>query len=157
MGNAITPPGDIRPRGKGPGDWRHAFLSALAKSGSDIFAADAAGKSIATARRHRRKFPVFRARWDEALERHVQRYEIEVADRALNRKDPMSGTLLMFKVKGERPEKWREFWKDPADQAALPVAAVVQLFEKYVDAAQAPAFLAEVKALVDQAQAKGKK
>lgn len=147
---------DIRAKGPRGDDWRYKFLEILAQTGSDHLAAKGVGKSVQTARGHYRRFPAFRERWDLAVEEFVQRLEVEVASRALDRRDQASALLLMFRLKAEAKEKYREFYKDPAEREMLPVAAVIRLFEKFVAEEQAPAFLAEIRGIVDEQKRRGK-
>lgn len=111
--------------------WEKAFLSRLRQTGIVSRAAEAAGIERPTAYRLRDAHEDFRAEWDEALEEAADAMEVEAQRRAVEglvRKkfakdgvpliDPETGqqyvereysdTLLIFLLKGARPEKFRD-------------------------------------------------
>jgi hypothetical protein len=101
-------------------DWRYVFLKRLAETGIVSAACDKAKISRQWAYKHRERFPNFRRRWDEALEVAADLLEIEARRRAFNGvKTPVwyrgatvgheqkySDALLMFLLRGARPEKY---------------------------------------------------
>lgn len=110
--------------------WAKGFLAALAQTGVVTTAAEAVGITRSHVYDLRRADPQFSGEWDAAMEEASDRMENEARRRAhdgLMRKkfhhgqpiiDPVTGeqyvemeysdTLLMFLLKGSRPEKFRE-------------------------------------------------
>jgi hypothetical protein len=84
--------------------WQDAFVVALAKFGTVTHAAEAAGIDRPSAYRHRKENEAFARRWEEAIEAYGDMLVNEARKRAVARSD----NLLMFLIKGERPEKYRE-------------------------------------------------
>lgn len=80
------------------------FLQELAGGWSVSKAAKAAGIGRASAYRYRADDPEFAAAWDAALEQGVDFLEDMAAQRA-----EVSDTLLIFKLKGARPDKYARF------------------------------------------------
>jgi hypothetical protein len=114
-----------------PNVWRKAFLAALAGHGNKTAAAKHARVARSTLYAARDTDPRFKAAWDEALDEAADVLEREAVRRATEgtvRKkftakgkpiiDPATGeqyveleysdTLLIFLLKGARPEKYRE-------------------------------------------------
>ena len=87
------------------------FLALL----SDGFSVTSAARTANIARRTlydaRDRDAVFRAAWDEAVEAGADRIQDEVRDRALDRNDAKSATLLIFLLKGLRPQ-FKENFRD---------------------------------------------
>jgi hypothetical protein len=102
--------------------WGKAFLSALEITGSVTAAAKAADISRVTVYQHRKDYPDFAREWDEALDMAADTLEDEARRRATEgTEEPVfhqgkkvgtvrkrSDVLLMFLLKGIRPQKWRE-------------------------------------------------
>lgn len=102
--------------------WEKGFLAALGLTGNVLRACRAAGVGRTTAYELREEAPDFRAAWDEALDEAMDRLEAEAWRRAVKgvRKpvyqqglhvgdvQEYSDTLLIFLLKGGRPEKYRE-------------------------------------------------
>jgi hypothetical protein len=107
-------------RKKGP--WPRAFLAALRRSGVVRSACRAARVGRSTAYRHRDTDPAFAAAWDRALETAVDALELEARRRAVEGVErsvfhagkqvgiihDYSDTLLIFLLKANRPEKYRD-------------------------------------------------
>ena len=89
-------------------DWRWPFLEHLAKTACVSAACMHVRKSRDVAYRHRKQFPIFRAKWDEALEIACEALEYEARARAFDRTDPASAALLMFLLRAHRPERYRD-------------------------------------------------
>lgn len=104
------------------GDWKNVFLKALAESGTVTTASKKAKIGRTTAYKVREEDSVFAAAWDEALAEAVDGMEAEAHRRAVEgtlkpvyqqgRKvgsiREYSDTLLIFLLKGAKPEKYRE-------------------------------------------------
>lgn len=102
--------------------WERAFLVALAKSGNVTKAAAAAKITRSTAYLLKREASDFAEAWDEAIEEAGDLLELEARRRAVSGvKEPVfyqgeecgyvrkySDTLLIFLLKGAKPEKYRE-------------------------------------------------
>lgn len=103
--------------------WEDAFLAVFARSGNVSLACAAVGINRSHTYHHRKDSPEFAARWDDAREAAMDRLEAEADRRAVEgvrkRKfHPKTGqqyiereysdTLLIFLLKGGRPEKYRE-------------------------------------------------
>lgn len=84
--------------------WRAAFLAALAVQGNVSAAAQAAKVGRRTVYDLRAADPAFAAAWDKALEEGADALEAEARRRAFAGSD----TLLIFLLKGARPERYRE-------------------------------------------------
>lgn len=117
-----------KPRHSPTVDWKPAFLANLALTGNATEAADAADIVPSTAHRARKSDAAFDAAWDEALEEAADHLETEARRRAVTGvEEPVFGslggkmgsgeigtirkysdTLLIFLLKGARPEKYRE-------------------------------------------------
>jgi hypothetical protein len=81
-----------------------AFLLALERVGSVSEGCKTARISSSTAYNRRRTDAVFREQWDAALDRAADTLEDEARRRAFAGSD----NLLMFLLKGARPERFRE-------------------------------------------------
>lgn len=102
--------------------WQDRFLTALAQTGVIARACKAAGVSRKHAYETRETNPTFRAAWDDAKEEAGDVMEAEAFRRAVKGTlEPVfykgeecgevrkySDVLLMFLLKGNRPEKFRE-------------------------------------------------
>lgn len=64
-------------------DWRPNFLKRLAVDGDVSASAEAAGLNRATAYKHYHKEPRFKAGWDEAIEKSLDRLEAELIRRGV--------------------------------------------------------------------------
>ena len=85
---------------------QEAFLTALAKVGNVSAAAKMAGVTRQATYRWR-KDDEFKVRWDEAIDEAIEGLEFELLKRATQGKKP-SDVLLMFALKGLKPEKYRD-------------------------------------------------
>jgi hypothetical protein len=90
--------------------WQPAFLIALEKTGSVTVAAQVAGIDRAKSYHYKRTDEKFAALWDRALDQAADSLEDEARKRAFAGSD----VLLMFSLKGIRPQKWRESRHYPA-------------------------------------------
>ena len=86
-------------------DWRWRFLSKLAETCSVTEACLYVRRSRDTAYKHKARFPVFAAKWDEALEVGVEVLEATIRKRALDPKDKAGHLLAMFLLKAHRPDR----------------------------------------------------
>jgi len=100
--------------------WQKAFLAALERTGSITASAKAAKVNRSTAYMERRDDPEFARLWDEHLELAADLLEDEAKRRAFAGSD----VLLMFLLKGIRPQKWRE------SRATIPPAELNRLIEE---------------------------
>lgn len=110
------------PRKRRPQKWRKAFLSALARTGCVLYAARAAKADRTAVYRLRESDIEFARAWEQALEAATDLLEAEAVRRAVTGvKKPVyqggervgfvqeySDTLLIFLLKGAKPEKYRE-------------------------------------------------
>ena len=80
------------------------FLRALVATGTVTTAAEAAGVHRRTAYKWREADEEFAALWDEALEDAADKLEAEAIRRAYKGSD----TLLIFLLKGLKPERYKE-------------------------------------------------
>lgn len=99
--------------------WQKAFLTALENTGSVTAAAEAAKIGCCNAYQHKRNDRAFSKLWDEALDVSADTLEDEARKRAFNGSD----VLLMFLLKGIRPQKWRE------SRATIPPADLNRMIE----------------------------
>src|SRR6185369_10055545 len=123
--------------------WEKAFLAAYAEVGNVAEAAKLARITRQTAYRHKSTDPVFAKMWAEAeqeaadsLEREAWRRATEGTDEPVFYKGEKCGAikrysdnLLMFLLRGARPEKYRE-------RFMLPVAELDKLIERELAAAK---------------------
>lgn len=86
------------------GSWAPAFLKALADTGVVRAACEAAEVDRATVYKYRDHNEGFRKQWDEALEASTDALEAVARMRATT----ISDTLLIFLLKANRPDKYRE-------------------------------------------------
>lgn len=97
-------------------DWTHAFLASLRKSGNVSQAARSVGVGRRTVYDRRENDPDFKAAWDDVLAEAMDGLEAE----ALKRAKKGSDTLLIFLLKSNRPEKYK-------DQSKLEVSGKISL------------------------------
>ena len=105
-----------------PGDWKTLFLEALEKTGMVGRSAVSAGVLHTTACHEKKKDAEFARAWEDALDKATVLLEDEARRRATEGVDEpvfyqgdecgairrYSDTLLIFMLKGLRPEKYRE-------------------------------------------------
>ena len=120
---------ELRPRGRPPGEhvlmWVEPFLEAVARGMGMTHACDHVGIDSSSATGLRKRNAEFRRRWNEAadigtrlLEQEAQRRayhgtEDPILDRHGNRigtRSHYSDGLMMFLLKGRRPEKYRDHY-----------------------------------------------
>jgi hypothetical protein len=104
-------------------DWKPKFLDALAKFGVVSYAAESAGIHYTTAYKARERNPKFSADWDASIETAIGAMEKEAYRRAVKGTtvpvgwfqgapggyvQEYSDTLIIFLLKANRPEKYRE-------------------------------------------------
>ena len=99
--------------------WQKAFLAALENTGSVTAAAAAAGVHRTAAYKQRSGDKAFSLQWDDAIDQAADTLEDEARKRAFAGSD----VLLMFLLKGIRPQKWRE------SRATLPPAELNKMIE----------------------------
>jgi hypothetical protein len=99
--------------------WQKAFLAALENTGSVTTAAEAAGIKRWNAYDAKRGDQEFAAAWEQALDVSADTLEDEARKRAFDGSD----VLLMFLLKGLRPQKWRE------SRATIPPAELNKMIE----------------------------
>lgn len=109
--------GRILPKG-----WKREFFKALGECGVVTYSAKRAGVSVTTIQRYRKSDPKFLERFDDALESAVEAMELEARRRAVDGTakpvyqggklvghiQEYSDVLLIFLLKANRPEKYRE-------------------------------------------------
>jgi AcrR family transcriptional regulator len=117
--------------------WQKGFLAALEETGSVTEAAKAANMGRSNVYQYRRSDETFAALWDQALDVAADVLEDEARRRAYEGvNEPVfhkgekvgtvrkySDTLLMFLLKGIRPQKWRE------SRATIPPAELNKMIE----------------------------
>ena len=106
---------------------QEAFLKALAKVGNVSAAAKMAGVTRQSAYAWR-KDDAFKVRWEDAIDEAIDGLEYELLKRAASGKKP-SDVLLMFALKGLKPEKYRDNHTHRL-QGADGGGLVVQIVEK---------------------------
>ena len=99
--------------------WQRAFLAALEIQGNVTASAKAAGVTPKTCYQHRRQNPDFAELWQQALERSADELEVEARKRAKAGSD----VLLMFLLKGLKPQMYRE------SRATIPPSELNKLIE----------------------------
>ncbi len=99
--------------------WQKSFLATLENTGSVTAAAEAAQMGRSMIYYHRRNDKAFSQQWDEALDQAADTLEDEARKRAFAGSD----VLLMFLLKGLRPQRWRE------SRATLPPAELNKMIE----------------------------
>ena len=107
---------------------RAKFLASLEEGNSIARAARDAGVGPSTAYEWRTAEPEFAKAWDDAVETGTDGLEDEAIKRAKNGSD----TLLIFMLKGRRPEKFKERFS--SDQR---VTVQEKTFEQWLDEAHA--------------------
>lgn len=146
-------------------DWRDIFIDALSTSGVVSTACKVAGIHHSTAYDERRRNEAFAASWDTALVGAVEGMEQEAWRRAVQGNDEpvfqrgeqigmvrkYSDTLLIFLLKANKPEKYRDNYKAPVPQppADLDLDADVSLMseeERRVYQVRLEQYLAKVRA-----------
>lgn len=130
------------PKKRRPFRWERAFLATLAQTGNVSESAVGARIARSVVYQAREEHPDFAARWDAALEEAADRLEQEARRRAVEgvaepvfyRGDECgtvqrySDTLLIFLLKGARPDKYRETVRNEVtgkDGAPLVIREVV--------------------------------
>jgi hypothetical protein len=99
--------------------WQKAFLAALENTGSVTQAAAAAKVGRIVVYQHKRIDPAFAALWEQALDAGADSLEDEARKRAFAGSD----VLLMFMLKGIRPQRWRE------SRSTIPPAELNKMIE----------------------------
>ncbi len=94
----------VRPASAPDLSWHPRFLEILGSTCNVTLAARGAGIDKKTAYNHYRSQPDFAAQWDEAKESALEILEAE----AWNRARKQSDVLMIFLLKANRPEKYRE-------------------------------------------------
>ncbi len=94
-------------------EWYVPFLEHLAKTGNVSWSAKKAGISRNAAYMHYGNTPSFAKRWDDAIDESADVLEKEALIRAVKGRlidgtRKYSDTLLIFLLKGARPEKYRD-------------------------------------------------
>lgn len=84
--------------------WYAVFLRCLASTGNVSAACEVANVGRTTAYRHRNEDSSFADEWLDALDVSTDELEAEARRRAMGGSD----TLLIFLLKGNRPEKYRD-------------------------------------------------
>ena len=102
-GRRRTPAGRPPRRRARPG-WRDVFLATLRDTGNVAYACRTADVCRSTAYLRRDKDPKFASLWDDALEDGLDLLEAVARRRAIEGSD----TLLIFLLKANRPEKYRD-------------------------------------------------
>ena len=109
-------------RGKPPKDWRVVVLTALSRSGNVRWSAERAKVGRTKVYEHRNADPVFAKAWDEATDNAIDTLEQEAWRRArdgtlkpiyqggdkVGAVREFSDVLLIFLMKANRPEKYRD-------------------------------------------------
>lgn len=103
----VTQDNAIKKRRAPANTWKPAFLSYLSLTGNVTRAAEAAGVERPVVYRARERDEAFAAAWDAAIEQSVDALEEEARKRALGGSD----TLLIFLLKGARPDRYRDNYK----------------------------------------------
>ena len=86
------------------------FLAHLMNGKSIKSACEAVGISRGTYYAHRKEFPNFESAVKDAMEGSVDELIDVARARALDKSDPKSATMLIFLIKGMRPE-YKESWR----------------------------------------------
>ena len=109
-------------KGRPPKGWRNTFLKALRSSGNIGHSCRKARVNRTTAYRLKARDPLFAAKWETAIEDSVDVMEFEARRRAVKGTDKpvfqkgeqvgvireYSDTLLMFLLKANKPDKFRD-------------------------------------------------
>jgi hypothetical protein len=99
--------------------WKNAFLTALENTGTIRTAAKAANVHYTTVYREKKDDPDFAAAWENSIEVAADTLEDEARKRAFAGSD----VLLIFLLKGMRPEKFRE------SRSTIPPAELNKMIE----------------------------
>jgi hypothetical protein len=99
--------------------WQKAFLAALENTGSVTKAAETVNMGRSNVYQYKRSDPEFATAWEQALDIAADTLEDEARKRAFAGSD----VLLMFLLKGIRPQKWRE------SRATIPPAELNKMIE----------------------------
>jgi hypothetical protein len=83
------------------------FFSVIRRTGNASKAANEAGFSKFWAYNNRKRDPEFAKQWDQAYEEYVDYLEEVCGERAARDEKP-SDLLMMFRLKAERPHKYRD-------------------------------------------------
>lgn len=89
-------------------NWQNAFFASLEETGSVTAACQAAHISREAVYTHKRKDQLFAERWEQALDAGADTLEDEARKRAMDSTANGSHVLIMFLLKGLRPQRWRE-------------------------------------------------
>ena len=108
-------------------NWENAFFAALEETGSVAEAAKAAKVDRSNMYHYKKTDEKFAQRWDEALDRGADALEAEARRRAMDATTTGSHVLLMFLLKGLRPQKWRE------SRSTMPPAELDKMIKKELD------------------------
>lgn len=153
-------------RGRPPENWEEQFIKALAETGNVKAACHVSGVGRATAYRRRNDNPDFAAAWESAIEESVDILEIEARRRALKGIDKpvyqsgkkvgdikeYSDTLMIFLLKGNRPDKYRDYPRkdNPSLADAAAVLAAASLILKHVPPGSEAAVLENIQRELDE-------
>jgi hypothetical protein len=88
-------------------DKKEKFLKYVRTKGNFSAACDHVAITMTTAYNHRDSDPEFAKAWVEAKEKYIDWLE-SVADERATRADKPSDLLMIFRLKGERPQKYKE-------------------------------------------------
>lgn len=88
--------------------WENAFFTALEETGSVTASCEAAKISRVQVYAHKRNDSAFSERWEQALDAGADTLEDEARNRAMDSTANGSHILIMFLLKGLRPQRWRE-------------------------------------------------
>jgi hypothetical protein len=106
------------------GEWRAAFLTALANSGNVRAACQAAGINRTVAYDHRERSADFRTAWDTALEDACDVLAAMARKRAMDASD----LLLIFLLKAHRPDVYRETHRhEVTDGEGAPLKLTIEI------------------------------
>lgn len=125
-------------RGKPPRGWKRKFIEAMSRTANIRVACEYAGVGRSIANRHKKIDPVFSEAWELAIEDAVDSMEAEAMRRgARGYEEPVfhkgaivghvrkaSDQLLMFMLKGYRPERFRDNYQAPASLPPSPVPSI---------------------------------
>lgn len=87
-----------------PKDWKARFIEALSETGVVGHAVKLSNTTYGTVYNARNKDDDFAKAWDAALEMAIDGLELEARRRAMSKSD----LLMMFLLKGWRPDKYRD-------------------------------------------------
>lgn len=107
--------------------WHARFLELLGSTCNVTLSARGAGVDRTTVYNHYKNDPAFAAAWDDAKESAIEELESEAWQRAKKQSD----VLMIFLLKANRPEKYRETIRNEMT-GANGGAIEVSIFEKSV-------------------------